>query len=55
MKITMLGTAEIVYPLAFCNCENSKLSHIHKGKSIRKCASILANDDLIIFLEKNMI
>lgn len=22
MKITMLGTATIDYPLAFCNCEN---------------------------------
>lgn len=50
MKITMLGTAAIGYPLAFCNCENCKLARIHKGKSIRKRASILINDDLMIDL-----
>ena len=50
MKITMLGTAAIGYPLAFCNCENCTLARIHKGKSIRKSASILINDDLIIDL-----
>lgn len=50
MKITMLGTAAIGYPLAFCNCENCKQARIHKGKSIRKRASILINDDLIIDL-----
>lgn len=50
MKITMLGTAAIGYPLAFCNCENCKLARLHKGKSIRKRASILINDDLIIDL-----
>ena len=46
MKITMLGTAAIGYPLTFCNCENCKQARIHKGKSIRKRASILINDDL---------
>lgn len=50
MRITMLGTAAIGYPLAFCNCENCKQARIHKGKSIRKRASILINDDLIIDL-----
>jgi len=50
MKLTMLGTAAIGYPLAFCNCENCKLARLHKGKSIRKRASILINDDLIIDL-----
>lgn len=50
MKITMLGTAAIGYPLAFCNCENCKQARIHKGKSIRKRASMLINDDLIIDL-----
>jgi len=50
MKITMLGTAAIGYPFAFCNCENCKLARLHKGKSIRKRASILINDDLIIDL-----
>jgi len=50
MKITMLGTAAIGYPFAFCNCENCKLARLHKGKSLRKRASILINDDLIIDL-----
>ena len=50
MKITMLGTAAIGYPLTFCNCDNCKEARIHKGKSIRKRASILVNDDLIIDL-----
>lgn len=50
MKVTMLGTAAIGYPFAFCNCENCKLARLHKGKSIRKRASILINDDLIIDL-----
>jgi len=50
MNITMLGTASIGYPLAFCNCNNCKQARIHKGKSIRKRASILINDDLIIDL-----
>ena len=50
MKITMLGTAAIGYPLTFCNCENCKAARLHKGKSIRKRASILINDDLIIDL-----
>lgn len=50
MKITLLGTAAIGYPLAFCNCENCKLARIHKGKSIRKRASMLINDNLIIDL-----
>ena len=50
MEITMLGTAAIGYPLTFCNCENCKKARIHKGKSIRKRASILINDDLIIDL-----
>ena len=50
MKITMLGTAAIGYPFAFCNCNNCKLARLHKGKSLRKRASILINDDLIIDL-----
>ena len=50
MKITMLGTAAIGYPFAFCNCENCKLARIHKGKSIRKRASILINDNLLVDL-----
>ena len=50
MKITFLGTGAIGYPFVFCNCENCSLAKKHKGKSIRKRASILINDDLIIDL-----
>ncbi len=50
MKITFLGTAAIGYPLTFCNCTNCQLAREKKGKSIRKRASILINDDLIIDL-----
>lgn len=50
MKVTMLGTAAIGYPLAFCNCDNCNDARNHKGKSLRKRASILINDDLIIDL-----
>ena len=50
MKITMLGTGALGYPLAFCNCNNCKEARIRKGKSIRKRASILINDDLMIDL-----
>ena len=48
MKITMLGTAAIGYPLTFCNCVNCKNARVHGGKSIRKRASMLINDDLLI-------
>ena len=48
MKITFLGTGAIGYPLSFCNCDNCKNARIHKGKSIRKRASLLINDDMII-------
>lgn len=50
MKITMLGTAAIGYPLTFCNCDNCKEARIKRGKSIRKRASVLINDDLLIDL-----
>ena len=50
VKITLLGTGAVGYPLAFCNCQNCKNAREHKGKSIRKCSSILINDDLIIDL-----
>lgn len=48
MKLTILGSGGIGYPLAFCNCENCKEARIRKGKSIRKRASILINDELLI-------
>lgn len=50
MKITFLGTAAIGYPLAFCNCDNCQNARKHGGKSLRKRASILINDDLLIDL-----
>ena len=50
MKVTVLGTGAIGYPLTFCNCENCQQARIRKGKSIRKCTSILINDDLLIDL-----
>lgn len=50
MKITMLGTAAFGYPLTFCNCDNCREARKYKGKSIRKRASMLINDDLLIDL-----
>lgn len=50
MKITFLGTAANQIPFGFCNCNNCNLARKTKGKSIRKAASILINDDLIIDL-----
>lgn len=50
MKITFLGTGAIGYPLSFCNCDNCKQAKKHRGKSIRKRASLLINDELIIDL-----
>lgn len=50
MKLTVLGSGAIGYPLAFCNCNYCKDARIHKGKSIRKRASLLINDDMIIDL-----
>lgn len=48
MKITFLGTGSMGCPLAFCNCDNCKKIRETKGKSIRKKASLLINDDLLI-------
>lgn len=50
MKITFLGTAAIGFPLSFCNCENCQKAKKHKGKSLRKRASLLINDEMIIDL-----
>ena len=50
MKITFLGTGAIGYPLAFCNCDNCQNARKYGGKSLRKRASILINDDLLIDL-----
>lgn len=54
MKITILGSGGIGYPLAFCNCENCVKAREKKGKSIRKRASILINDELLIDLSPDV-
>ncbi|MGL6173647.1 MAG: MBL fold metallo-hydrolase [Cellulosilyticaceae bacterium] len=51
MKITFLGTgAATAAPLPFCNCKICKCARLLKGKDVRKRASILINDDLLIDL-----
>ena len=49
MKITFLGTsAATSFPLVFCKCRVCKNARVRKGKDIRKRASLLINDDLLI-------
>ena len=49
MKITFLGTAAATsYPLAFCQCDYCKHARSNGGKDIRKRASIVINNDLLI-------
>lgn len=50
MKITVLGSSGFGYPLTFCNCEYCKQARILGGKNIRKRASLLVNDEMIIDL-----
>lgn len=50
MKITVLGSGGFAYPLVFCNCNNCKKAKALGGKNIRKRASILINDELLIDL-----
>ncbi len=50
MKITVLGSAGFGYPLVFCNCEYCSKARELKGKNIRKRASLLINDEIIIDL-----
>ena len=50
MNITILGSGALGYPLAFCNCDNCKRARVVKGKSIRKMASILINNEMIVDL-----
>ncbi|CAK7027130.1 hypothetical protein KQI38_21645 [Tissierella carlieri] len=55
MKITFLGTsAATSYPLIFCRCMVCKSARINKGKDIRKRASLLINDDLLIDLDPDI-
>lgn len=49
MKITFLGTsAATSCPLVFCKCAVCTNARITKGKDIRKRASLLINEDLLI-------
>lgn len=50
MKITVLGSAGFGYPLVFCDCEYCGKARELKGKNIRKRASLLINDEMIIDL-----
>ncbi|MBE7082698.1 MAG: hypothetical protein E7378_03390 [Clostridiales bacterium] len=50
MKITVLGTGGFAYPLVFCECDYCNKARILGGKNIRKRASILINDEMIIDL-----
>lgn len=50
MKLTVLGSGAFGYPLTFCECEYCKEARVRKGKNIRKRASVLVNDNLLIDL-----
>lgn len=50
MKITVLGSGGFGYPFVFCECENCKKAKELGGKNIRKRASLLVNDEIIIDL-----
>ncbi len=51
MKLTFLGTsAANAFPEAFCRCANCQAARRQGGPSLRKRASLLVNDDLLIDL-----
>ena len=50
MKITVLGSAGFGYPLVFCDCEFCSKARELKDKNIRKRASLLINDEMIVDL-----
>ena len=51
MKIKVLGTAAATgIPLGFCNCEVCKSARKNGGKDIRKRASIVINDEMLVDL-----
>lgn len=50
MKVTVLGSGGFGYPLPFCDCEYCRQSRLLGGKNIRKRASILINEEMIIDL-----
>lgn len=50
MKITVLGSGGFAYPLVFCDCEYCSKARSLGGKNIRKRASLLVNNEMIIDL-----
>lgn len=50
MKVTVLGSGGFGYPLVFCDCDYCKEARVLGGKNIRKRASLLINDEMIIDL-----
>lgn len=50
MKITVLGSGGFAYPLVFCDCEYCSKARSLGGKNIRKRASLLINNEMIIDL-----
>lgn len=50
MKITVLGSGGFGYPLVFCDCKYCGEARQLGGKNIRKRASLLINDEMIIDL-----
>lgn len=55
MKIKMLGTSSATsMPLVFCNCEICKIARKNKGKDIRKRASAIINDEMLIDLSPDL-
>lgn len=51
MKIKFLGTSSATsFPLVFCRCRVCESARVNKGKDIRKRASLLINDDMLIDL-----
>ena len=51
MKLTFLGTAAAnAFPEAFCLCQNCQAARQAGGKSLRKRAAALINDDLLLDL-----
>jgi len=51
MKITFLGTsAANAFPEPFCRCQNCEQARKLGGRSLRKRAAVLINDDLLIDL-----
>ncbi|MGH2398786.1 MAG: MBL fold metallo-hydrolase, partial [bacterium] len=56
MRVTFLGTAAAEgYPNPFCGCENCRAARRAGGRSLRKRAAALINDDLLLDLGPDLI